>query len=359
MGPRILIADAHRGARENLRRLLGRVPDFAVAGVAESAPEALAQALALAPELVLLDAGLLDGGPGTDLLAELAALPGPPRVVLVTAPGREMDEGGARALGVAGAVSPRASRDSLLAALRHALAAEPMATESATDSPATPARAPAPPTLGVPPPVSAAAPPKPINLQDDEPPISRGFALSLGGGVHDLAVATDEAHSWRFREALARWPSGVTVITTRESTGLSGSSGSSGAILGITVSAFCALSLDPTLILLAIGEGQSILPALLRGRFTVNILGAGQADLADFYARRAGHPVQPVFVEDEILAGSRAALVCALWREYPGGDHRILLGLVERVWLGPPEDPLLRARRAYHRVGGAAPSGGQ
>jgi flavin reductase (NADH) len=392
MGPRILIADAHRGARENLRRLLGRISDLAVAGVAASAPEALAQARALAPDLVLLDAGLLDaglldGGPGTDLLASLAALPRPPRVVLVTAPGREMDERRARALGAAGAVSPLASRDSLLAAVRRVLAAEPEDVPTAPGPtpappappapPATSTRVPTPPAPGVPSvaaPTPGTAPSEARTPPEDEPPpIARGFALSLGGGAHDLAVATDEAHAQRFREALARWPSGVTVVTTREttreaadparSTSPTSPTSPPGAILGITVSAFCALSLDPPLILLAIGEGQPILPALLRGRFTVNILGAEQADLADFYARRAdrraARPVEPAFVEDEILAGSRAALGCALWREYPGGDHRILLGLVERVWLGPPEDPLLHARRAYRRVGGAAPSGGR
>jgi flavin reductase (NADH) len=358
MEPRILIADAHRGARENLRRLLARISGFAIAGVTESAPEALAQARALAPDLVLLDAGLLEG-PGTDLLAALAALPRPPRVVLVTAPGREMDERQAQALGAAGAVSPLASRDSLLAAIRRALAAVPMAPgpNSATPAPpATPATPTRDPTPGVP--REGVPPAAHIPADDEPPPITRSFALSLGGGAHDLAVATDEAHVWRFREALARWPSGVTVVTTREPTAPNPTSPTD-SILGITVSSFCSLSLDPTLILLAIGEGQPILPALLRGRFTVNILGAEQADLADFYARRAERAVQPVFVEDEILAGSRAALVCALWREYPGGDHRILIGLVERIWLGSPEDPLLHARRAYRHVGSEAPSGGR
>lgn len=357
MGPRILIAGAHRGARENLRSLLERMTDFAVAGVAESAPEALAQTRALTPDLVLLDTELLVG-PGMDLLAVLAALPTPPRVLLLTALGREMDERQARALGAAGAVSPLASRDSLLAAIRHALASVPISPGPTSAISATPARTP---TLDIPP----GAAPSPAAAQseahiippDDEPPsITRGFALSLGGGAHDLAVATDEAHVWRFREALARWPSGITVVTTRETPD---PANSTSPIVGITVSSFCSLSLDPTLILIAIGEGQPILPTLLRGHFTVNILGAEQAGLADFYARRAERHVQPAFVEDEILAGSRAALVCSLWQEYPGGDHRILIGLVERIWLGPPEDPLLYARRAYRRVGGVARPGGR
>lgn len=332
----ILIADEHRGARDNLRQILARIPGFAIVGAAESPADALAQARALAPDLVLLDADLL-GSHGADLLTDLQALPRPPRIVLMTSLGQEMAPAEARALGAAGTISKLAGRDSLLAAIRRALEAEPAAPSSAS-SPAS--------ALGVEP---ALAPPGARIAPDEEPPpMTRGFALSLGGGTHDLAVATDEAHAWRFREALARWPSGVTVVTTREG------DDPASPILGITVSSFCSLSLDPTLVLIAIGEGQPILPALLRGRFTVNILGADQSALSEFFARRSEQALQPVFVEDEILAGSRAALVCALWREYPGGDHRILIGLVERVWLGPPDDPLLYARREYRRLGDAA-----
>ncbi|HEU5441127.1 MAG TPA: flavin reductase [Ktedonobacterales bacterium] len=323
---RILIADEHRGARDNLRQLLARIPGFAVVGAAEGAAEALAQVRALAPDLVLLDAGLL-GSPGADLLAGLRALPQPPRIVLMTSLDQVMDEAEAHALGAAGAISKLAGRDSLLAAIRRALQTEPDVHPAAASSL---------PTARIPP------------DDDTPPPMTRGFALSLGGGTHDLAVATDEAHTWRFREALARWPSGVTVVTTHES------DNPASPILGITVSSFCSLSLDPTLVLIAIGEGQPILPALLRGRFTVNILGAEQSVLSEFFARRSEQALQPVFVEDEILAGSRAALVCTLWREYPGGDHRILIGLVERVWLGPPDEPLIFARREYRRLGDAA-----
>lgn len=318
---RILIADEHRGARDNLRQLLARISGFAVSGTAENAADALAQARELAPDLVLLDTGLLDS-PGADLLAELRTLTRPPRIVLMTSLGQEIGEAEARALGAAGAISKLAGRDSLLAAIRRALESEP-----AAPSPPSAARIPA---------------------DDEAPPLTRSFALSLGGGMHDLAVATDEAHAWRFREALARWPSGVTVVTTREG------DDPASPILGITVSSFCSLSLDPTLILIAIGEGQPILPALLRSRFTVNILGADQSALSEYYARRSEQALQPVFVEDETLAGSRAALICTLWREYPGGDHRILVGLVERVWLGPPDDPLIYARREYRRLGDAA-----
>jgi len=332
MAARVLIADEHRGARENLRLLLERIPGFTVVGVAASVAEALAQASTREPDLVLLDAALLDATStvGADPLLALGGLARPPRILLMTAVDHEIEAAQARALGASGTISKLAGRDSLLSAIRAALQETP--------------RAPTAPPVQVSPSATVPSARIPMADADAPPPLTRGFALSLGAGAHDLAVETEEAHTWRFREALARWPSGVTVVTTREDVD------AAGPVLGITVSSFCSLSLDPTLILIAIGEGQPILPTLLRRRFTVNILGAENADLAEHYARRAEQAIQPDFVEDEILLGSRAALVCSLWRDYPGGDHRILIGLVERIWLGPPSDPLLYARRAYRRL---------
>jgi flavin reductase (NADH) len=48
-----------------------------------------------------------------------------------------------------------------------------------------------------------------------------------------------------------------------------------------------------------------------------------------------------------VLRGALATLVCSLWAAHPGGDHRIVVGRVERVVFGPDTPPLLYHRRSY------------
>ncbi len=322
---RILIADAHRGARQALRALLERQSDMRVVGVADTVTDAVEAAAEFAPDLVLLDRELPDADP--QLLDRLARLAHPPHVLLLIAPSEAPDEHAARQLGAAGAVGKTAGRDAVLAAIRRALEDVPSqpadAPTSASDRFPLGDEFPSAPSL------AAAA------------PLTRGFSLSLGAGTHDLTTHTAEARTWRFREALSRWATGVAVVTCHDQ-----------ALLGITVSSLCSLSLEPELALIAIGEGQRILPALLRerARFTINILGADQQPLAEHFAGQGDSEIQPDLLEDDVLAGSRAALICSLWANYPGGDHRIVIGRVERVWLGAPDDPLLYFRRDYRSL---------
>ena len=152
-------------------------------------------------------------------------------------------------------------------------------------------------------------------------------------GGEDPALAAD------FREALALWPSGVAVVALREDD----------EVVAMTVSAFASVSLRPPLVLACIGEQAAILPSLLEiGRFTVSLLAAGQARLAAELADKL--PPEDVFEDDEgapLLRGALAALVCSLWAEHPGGDHRIIVGRVERVGFGSDAPPLVYHRRAY------------
>src|SRR6188508_2257037 len=55
-------------------------------------------------------------------------------------------------------------------------------------------------------------------------------------GIQELSVSQDE-----FRAVLGRFPSGVTVVTTK---------GDDGSDNGMTVSAFCSVSLEPPIVLI-------------------------------------------------------------------------------------------------------------
>src|SRR5256885_11172657 len=80
-------------------------------------------------------------------------------------------------------------------------------------------------------------------------------------GIQKLSVSEDE-----FRAVLGRFPSGVTVVTTIDE---------GGADQGMTVSAFCSLSLYPPLVLICIEKTASAYEALMTAAgFVVNVLSA-------------------------------------------------------------------------------------
>src|ERR1700694_5009228 len=76
----------------------------------------------------------------------------------------------------------------------------------------------------------------------------------------------------RFREVMGAFPSGVVVLTAF---------GEDGRPRGLTVSAFCAVSLEPPLALVCIDKTSNTLPAVQHtGGFTANILATGRENLA-------------------------------------------------------------------------------
>ncbi|AEJ43919.1 flavin reductase family protein [Alicyclobacillus acidocaldarius] len=153
-------------------------------------------------------------------------------------------------------------------------------------------------------------------------------------------MAIDE---YAFRKALARFASGVTVITAA----------TEGEMGGITVSAFCSLSLLPPLVLACIDERASILPLLRRsGAFAVNILSDDQSGLSNQFASKMSDKFQGVSYDvgplgQPLLAGAQAYLVCTLVHEWKGGDHRVVVGQVEAASADESRTPLLYYASQY------------
>ncbi len=146
-----------------------------------------------------------------------------------------------------------------------------------------------------------------------------------------------------FRDALAAYPTGVTVVTAP------GPEGPSGA----TANAVTSLSLDPPLMLAALDRGSRTLDAVRSsGRFAVNGLAAGQEDLARRFAGKA--PVAEKWQGVEWsesdgcprLAGTVLWVACELRDMIDGGDHVICTGAV--LTAEPGEGmPLLFHRGTY------------
>jgi len=157
-----------------------------------------------------------------------------------------------------------------------------------------------------------------------------------------------------FRDALARVPAPVTIITTLDW---------NGRPAGFTASAVCSLSLDPPLILVCINTAAGCYPAFRRAeRFLVNILASGQEELA----RRFGTPRVDKFGGEVLtfldhglpaISGAPVRLVCALDAILPGGDHSILVGRVQEQARMSAGAPLVYFDRRFHRLEAAATPG--
>ena len=129
----------------------------------------------------------------------------------------------------------------------------------------------------------------------------------------------------RFREALAAYPTGVTVVTAI------GPGGPSGA----TANAVTSLSLEPPMMLACLDRGSRTLTSVrAAGRFGVNALAAGQEELAVRFAGKDPEAAKWEGIEWSERQGSpRLAeglvwVACELRDLIDGGDHLIATGTV-------------------------------
>jgi flavin reductase (DIM6/NTAB) family NADH-FMN oxidoreductase RutF len=149
-----------------------------------------------------------------------------------------------------------------------------------------------------------------------------------------------------FRATLARFASGVTVMTLRDA---------DGDDRGMTVTAFASLSLDPPLVLACVGNAASIAPALARAtHFAVQVLSADQEALARKFAEKDGNRFDGLVARRGIeglplLDGVLATLQCRISARHPGGDHEIIVGEVLEV-ASHHGEPLLYFRGQYGRL---------
>ncbi|WP_405915058.1 flavin reductase [Streptomyces sp. NBC_00728] len=157
-----------------------------------------------------------------------------------------------------------------------------------------------------------------------------------------------------FRHVLARWPSGVGIVTTAGEAGRH----------GMTASSFSSVSLDPPLVLVCVDRRLRSHELLARnGVFAVNVLGRDHIGLGRRFAGMEPE-VSDRFAEGDWLPGATGSPVltdaaawvdCRVRNAYPGGDHTIFVGDVVAAGVPRITSPLLFHSRAWGQLADPLP----
>jgi flavin reductase (DIM6/NTAB) family NADH-FMN oxidoreductase RutF len=128
-----------------------------------------------------------------------------------------------------------------------------------------------------------------------------------------------------YRDVIGHFATGVAIVTCQGEDGPA----------GLTTNAVTSLSLDPLLLVVCFDNGSRTLPAVRSAkRFAVNVLRAGQEDLAAVFAsKRVGREkfesvTHTVAHGVPVLDNALAWVACELVELLPGGDHTIGIGSV-------------------------------
>lgn len=149
-----------------------------------------------------------------------------------------------------------------------------------------------------------------------------------------------------FRSLVGSFPTGVTVVTAWDKDLIR---------RGLTVNAFCSVSLDPPLVLICVDRNSQTLPAIeTSGRFTANLLAEGHGPLALEFAAKGDNKFEGLSSRDDTTIGgpvlenqSCAFLSCRVVDAIEAGDHRIFIGEVESGEVWADRRPLVYERGQF------------
>jgi flavin reductase (DIM6/NTAB) family NADH-FMN oxidoreductase RutF len=147
----------------------------------------------------------------------------------------------------------------------------------------------------------------------------------------------------QFRNALGRFASGVTVVTTQHEN----------HVHGMTANAFVSVSLDPPLVLVSLDNRSymhRILPSV--GRYGVSVLAEDQEQLSNHFAGRTVEGLHIRFTARDhipLLEGAVAYFVAHVMDTHPAGDHTLYVGRVEH-FESRDDKPLLFYGGTYRQL---------
>jgi flavin reductase (DIM6/NTAB) family NADH-FMN oxidoreductase RutF len=182
--------------------------------------------------------------------------------------------------------------------------------------------------------------PRDIHISGTPPGVKKDIFRRYDWRLQHMSFAQSD-----FRATIARFATGMTVVTTTLDQ----------TYFGLTVNAFCSVSLNPCLVLVSLDHTSQTYAVIRQsGIFAVNVLAQEQQHLARRFAckdlksktfddipLRVGETGVPLFGE------AIAWVECYVANEYPGGDHALLLGEVASVEYS--DDSVAREPLLYYR----------
>lgn len=172
-------------------------------------------------------------------------------------------------------------------------------------------------------------------------------ALETGARQAGALDAVDEGV---FRRTVARFPTGICIVTSRDA----------GIDHAMTVSSFSSVSLEPLLVLVCVEVEARFHDAVISAGFWgVSVLDSSGRAIADWLATR-GRPLhgqldraphhRGAVTGVALLDAATATLECRTQAVYPGGDHSIIVGSVVAAELSAAESALVYHRGTYKRL---------
>jgi flavin reductase (DIM6/NTAB) family NADH-FMN oxidoreductase RutF len=165
--------------------------------------------------------------------------------------------------------------------------------------------------------------------------------------MNGLPVAEAE-----FRQLMARWATGVSVVTSR----------AGARDVGLTVNAFLSVALEPPTVLISLQEAADTTGAVVAsGVFAVNLLAYDQRAISERFARTG--PAEEKFRDLPLARGATGAallpdglgsLEARVRSVVPVADHRLIVGGVVALRPGREVPPLVFFRSRYAASDGRA-----
>ncbi|MGG1659119.1 flavin reductase family protein [Brevibacillus sp. NRS-1366] len=146
-----------------------------------------------------------------------------------------------------------------------------------------------------------------------------------------------------FRNAMGKFATGVTVITTELD----------GQPYGMTANAFMSVSLQPKLVLVSVSVNAHMHDRIKRAKkYAVNILSQHQQELSALFAGQKTEETVVSFdrLDDiPVLKDTIATITCLVVDEHLAGDHILFIGEVTDLRLAEGE-PLLYSQGKYREL---------
>lgn len=149
-----------------------------------------------------------------------------------------------------------------------------------------------------------------------------------------------------FKDVLARWGSGVTIVTTVHE----------GNWKGTTASSFSSVSLEPPMVLVCLAKKLYTHTLVSEaGVFAANILKTEQLEIGKLFAgmypdiedRFAENDWETAVTGAPVLPSALGWVDCKIAHAHDSGDHTIFVGAVQAGGVSGDDDPLLYFNRQW------------